>query len=52
MSEEKKEPILLPKGFWIEKNEKGEKLYCHKAKWQGKSYTIKRSLEEFRRLLS
>lgn len=30
-----------PKGYWFEKNESGEKLYCHKVWSHGKKHIVK-----------
>lgn len=51
-SVDKEKLAFSPKGYWIEKNEKGEKMYCHKGRNGGKPFTIKQPLKEIVRLLA
>lgn len=39
----------LRKGYWIERNEKGEPLYCHWYRKNGKKEVVKKTLEEIKK---
>lgn len=40
------------KGYWIETDDKGERLYCHNARHGGEIHVIKKPLGEILELLT